>query len=87
MQNPCDDTGWLFSVGPAIRLVSHGPWWSEASTDVALGSRNGSGLEGGAGLHVGLRLGAFVPQAFARLGQFQGYYYNSIGVGLRLELK
>lgn len=85
--NPCDDTGWMVSVGPEIRLVSHGPWWSAASADVDLNSGTGGAVNGSAGLQVGVRLGAFTPQVFARVGRFRGYYHDAIGVGLRLELR
>ncbi|MCG6957593.1 MAG: hypothetical protein LJF04_16505 [Gemmatimonadetes bacterium] len=83
----CDNTGWVLSVGPALRLVSHGPWHVEALADVDLGPRTGPNLDGGAALSVGVHLGGFRPQAFTRVMRLHGWYYSSIGVGLRFELR
>jgi hypothetical protein len=83
----CDNTGWAVSVGPELRLVSHGPWHVEALADVDLGPRTGTDLDGGAALNVGVHLGGLSPQAFTRVMRLHGWYYSSIGVGLRLEFR
>jgi hypothetical protein len=36
---------------------------------------------------VGVRWGAFVPQAFTRVARFNGLYYQTLGVAVRLELR
>jgi hypothetical protein len=83
----CRNSGWMISVGPALRLVDHGPWWSRATADLDLRRGSSPGLNGGLGLHVGVRWGAFVPQAFTRVARFNGLYYQTLGVAVRLELR
>lgn len=83
----CDNTGWVLSVGPALRLVNNGPWHVEALADVDLGPRTGPDLDGGAALNVGVHLGGFWPQAFTRVMRLHGWYYSSVGFGLRFEFR
>lgn len=83
----CDNTGWVVSVGPALRLVDHGPWHAEALADVDLGPQIGSEPNGGLALDVGVHLGGFWPQAFTRVIRLHGLYYSSIGFGLRFEFR
>lgn len=80
----CSKSGWMMSVGPALRLVDHGPWWAQASADVDLGRGKGSG---GAGLNVGVHWGAFIPQASARVTRFNGVYYQTFGVAVSFDLR
>ena len=64
-----------------------GPWWGEASADVELGPRSGQGLNGGAGLQVGVHVGGFIPQTFLRVARFNGGYYSTLGFAVRFELR
>ena len=87
VRETCRNAGWTISVGPALRLVDHGPWWSQATADLDLGRGSDRGLNGGLGLRVGVHWGLFVPQAFARVARLNGLYFQTIGVAVRFELR
>jgi hypothetical protein len=75
--------GWSVSVGPAIDLVNTPRTLISFMSHLGLDHRNLDGLTGGAGLHVGVKMGGFEPNAFGRLQVIRGYRFTTMGVGVR----
>ena len=82
----CVVTGWTLSVGPALRFLETERWTGSMVTQVGVDSRVRSDFTGGAGVHVGVKLGAFEPSAFSRMDVFRGVGYTTVGVGLRIRI-
>lgn len=85
-ERDCRTEGWTVSVGPALRFIDNDRWSGLMVTQVGLDSRSRHDFTGGAGLHVGVKLGAFQPHAFSRLDVFRGTGYTTVGVGLRFRI-
>lgn len=82
----CVVTGWTLSVGPALRFLETERWTGSMITQVGVDSRIRSDFTGGAGVHIGVKWGAFEPSAFSRMDVFRGVGYTTVGVGLRLRI-
>lgn len=82
----CVTTGWTLSVGPALRFLDTERWTGSLVTQVGVDTRIRSDFTGGAGVHVGVKLGAFEPTAFSRMDVFRGIGYTLVGVGLRVRI-
>jgi hypothetical protein len=85
-ERDCRTEGWTVSVGPALRFIDDDRWTGLVMTQVGLDSRSRHDFTGGAGIHVGVKLGAFEPHAFSRLEVFRGRGYTMVGVGLRFRI-
>jgi hypothetical protein len=84
-QEDCRTEGWSVSIGPALQFLDTDRWTGTMVTQVGLDSRSTQDVTGGAGLHMGVKLGAFQPHAFSRLDVFRGTGYMMVGVGLRFR--
>lgn len=82
----CRVEGWTVSVGPALRFLDTPSWTGDLVTQVGLEARARSEVTGGAGVHLGVKLGVFRPYAFSRLDVFRGVGYTTVGVGLRFRI-
>jgi hypothetical protein len=77
----CDLDGWALSVGPGLRFLDAPRLSAIFLPQVGLRGRGG-GLNGGAGLHVGVKLGAIRPTAFSRIHVSRGASYATVGGGI-----
>ena len=84
--NDCGTDGWTVSVGPALTFLETPRWSGRMIGQVGVDSRARNDWTGCAGLHIGVKLGAFEPQAFSRFDVFRGTGYTMVGVGLRIRV-
>jgi hypothetical protein len=82
----CGTEGWTMSIGPALTFLETPRWNGRFIGQVGVDSRSRSEWTGGAGIHMGVNLGAFRPEAFSRLDVFRGTGYTMVGVALRVRL-
>lgn len=82
----CGTEGWTVSVGPALQFLDTPRWSGRVVGQVGVDSRARSDWTGGAGVHFGVKLGAFEPQAFSRFDVFRGTGYTLVGVALRVRV-
>lgn len=85
-ETDCRTDGWTVSVGPALQFIDNDRWSARLVTQVGVDSRVRTDFTGGAGVHVGVKLGAFQPTAFSRMDVFRGVGYTTVGVGLRFRI-
>ena len=80
-------TGWMVSVGPAIRLLKSGRLTGDFLPMVGLGSMATSNVNGGAGVHIGVDAGFFQPRLLGRFQSLGTNWYWSFGVGMTFEVR
>lgn len=81
----CTNQGWALSVGPGLELLDTPELQGTFLPQVGIQGRAG-GLTGGAGLHVGVKVGVIRPTAFARYHVMRGVHYGTVGGGVILRL-
>lgn len=81
----CVNDGWSLSVGPGLRIIDTPDLAGTFLPQVGFQGRGG-GVTGGAGFHIGVKLGAVRPSAFTRYQVFRGGHYGTIGVGVVFRL-
>lgn len=81
----CSNDGWSLSVGPAIEFLDSDRWTGRMIPQMGFTSRSDGDFTGGAGLHFGVKAGAFQPQAFGRFQTQRQGTFLTIGVGVRFE--
>lgn len=82
----CGNEGWVVSVGPGLRVVETPHLTGMVLAQVGLQSRRAGGFTGGAGFHLGVKLGAVEPRAFGQYQMIRGAHYATVGAGLVFAL-
>ncbi|MFC1661195.1 hypothetical protein ACFL3S_07045 [Gemmatimonadota bacterium] len=79
-------TGWSISVGPSIEFMDSDPWIGAFVPQIGIKSRGNGSFWGGAGVHVGARIGRIRPQLFGRIQHIAPQSFWTVGVGVSLEI-